>query len=284
MCSEPSRRHMYLLGTEDISETNPVLYNLHIVEGYDLAGAIREYSELYNLDDHYENPVLIREVEQWRNAGPISGFGVRPRPDKTKPEQDESHEEATMKEETVKGNRTKEKEPLDVIDFIPQFGITSELNNDIPYYLEFNRDDHIERVMLVMTDIDKDHISYQYWDTDDNVIKSDRLTPEDFRDSAYTLFTYSGRIFNDVIEYVSQFDITSGIELHRPYILELITTDDNFERRVIIITDIGKEHIDYKYWTEDEDGVSCSKCSTLLPHFFQKGTCKLYKLTAEDLK
>ncbi len=33
MNSEPSRRHMYLLGTEDINETNPVLYNLHIVEG-----------------------------------------------------------------------------------------------------------------------------------------------------------------------------------------------------------------------------------------------------------
>ncbi len=204
MNSEPSRRHMYLLGTEDINETNPVLYNLHIVEGYDLAGAIREYSELYNLDDTYENPVLIREVEQWRNAGPLSGFGIRPRPDKTKPDQDESHEEATMKETIVKGDRSevtiKERKPI------------------------------------------------------------------------------------DVIEYVSQFDIASGIEINMPYILELITTDDNFERRVIIITDIGKEHIDYKYWTEDEDGASCPKCSTLLPHFFQKGACKLYKLTAEDLK
>ena len=100
MNSDPSTTTKYLLGTEDIGESNPVLYNLHIIEGYDLAGAIREYSELYNLDDHYEKPVLIRKVEQWRTVGPISGFGVRARPDKTKPEQDESGEEATMKEET----------------------------------------------------------------------------------------------------------------------------------------------------------------------------------------
>ena len=207
-------------------------------------------------------------------------LGIRERLTK---KEDVPMEEVTMKEETVKGNRTKEKEPLDVIDLIPQFSITSELSNDIPYFLEFNRDDHIERVMLVMTDIDKDHISCQYWDNTDNVTKSGRLTPEDFRDRAYTLFTYRGRIFNDVIEYVSQFNITSGIELYMPYILE-ITTDDNFERRVIIITDIGTDHIDYKYWTEDEDGVRCPKCATLFPHFFQKGTCKLYMITEEDLK
>ena len=107
---EPSTKTKYLLGTEDVGESNPVLYNLHIIEGYDLAGAIREYNELYNLDDTYENPVLIRKVQQYSAVGPISGFGVRPRPDKTtKSEQDESREEVTMKEETVKGNRTKEK-------------------------------------------------------------------------------------------------------------------------------------------------------------------------------
>ena len=108
MNSEPSRRHMYLFGTEDIGENSPVLYNLHIVEGYDLAGAIRKYSELYNLDDTYESPVLIREVEQWRGEGPLSGFGVRPRPDRTKPEQNESDEEETMKESVVKDDNEPE--------------------------------------------------------------------------------------------------------------------------------------------------------------------------------
>lgn len=87
----------------------------------------------------------------------------------------------------------------------------------------------------------------------------------------------------DVIEYVSQFNIASDITLCMPYILE-ITTDNNLERRVIIITDMGTDHIDYKYWTEDEDGVRCPKCATLLPHFFQEGICKLYKITGEDLK
>lgn len=205
MNSEPSRRHMYLLGTEDINESNPVLYNLHIVEGYDLAGAIREYSELYNLDDTYENPVVIREVEQWRGEGPLSGFGVRPRPDRTKPEQDdESHEEETMKEAIVKGDRSE--------------------------------------------------------------------------------VTVKERKSLDIVEYTAQFNIgAADLECDMPYILE-ITTDDNFERRVIIITDIGTDHIDYKYWTEDEDGVRCPKRATLLPHFFQKGTCKLYRITEEDLK
>lgn len=45
MCSEPSTKTKYLLGTEDIGKSNPVLYNLHIVEGYDLAGAIREFNK-----------------------------------------------------------------------------------------------------------------------------------------------------------------------------------------------------------------------------------------------
>ena len=198
MCSEPSTTTKYLLGTEDITESNPVLYNLHIIEGYDLSGATREYSELYNLDDEYENPVLIRKVENYRAVGPISGFGVRPRPDKTKPEQDESHEEVTMKEDRSEVT-VKERKPI------------------------------------------------------------------------------------DVIEYVSQFNIASGIVLYMPYILE-ITTDDDFERRVIIITAIETDHIDYRYWTEYKDGVRYSKCATLLPHCFQEGTCKLYEITGEDLK
>lgn len=199
MCSEPSRRHMYLLGTEDISETNPVLYNLHIVEGYDLAGAIREYSELYNLDDTYENPVLIREVEQWRNAGPLSGFGVRPRPDKTKPEQDESHEEATMKESIVKGDRSevtvKERKPVDIVEYTAQFDIgASGLECDMPYILEMTRSDgSLERRVIVITTMSTQHINYTYWEESEVRLKRDTLYPISFcGDDAYKLYKITG--------------------------------------------------------------------------------------------
>lgn len=85
----------------------------------------------------------------------------------------------------------------------------------------------------------------------------------------------------DVIEYVSQFNAKADVSM--PYILEILT-DGNVERRVIVIVDIGVDHIDYRYWVEDAEGTLCPKRATLLPHFFQEGTCKLYKITAEDLK
>lgn len=199
MCSEPSRRRMYLLGTEDISETSPVLYNLHIVEGYDLAGAIREYSELYNLDDTYENPVLIREVEQWRAAGPLSGFGVRPRPDKTKPEQDESHEEeATMKESIVKGDRSevtvKERKPVDMVEYTAQFDISAAgLECDMPYILEMTHSDgSLERRVIVITTMSTQHINYTYWE-ESGGLKRDTLYPVSFcGDDAYKLYKITG--------------------------------------------------------------------------------------------
>lgn len=196
MCSEPSRRHMYLFGTEDIGESNPVLYNLHIVEGYDLAGAIRKYSELYNLDDTYENPVLIREVEQWRAAGPLSGFGVRPRPDRSKPEQDdESHEEETMKESIVKGDRSevtvKERKSLDVVEYTAQFDIgAADLECDMPYILEMTHSDgSFERRVIVITTMSTQHINYKYWEEPEVRLKRDTLLPSYFcGDNAYKLY------------------------------------------------------------------------------------------------
>lgn len=199
MNSEPSRRHMYLFGTEDINETNPVLYNLHIVEGYDLAGAIRKYSELYNLDDTYENPVLIREVEQWRGEGPLSGFGVRPRPDRTKPEQDESdEEEVTMKESIVKGDRSevtvKERKSLDVVEYTAQFDISvSDLECDMPYILEMTHPDgSFERRVIVIRTLSTQHINYTYWEPGVGV-KRDTLLPSSFcGDDAYKLYKITG--------------------------------------------------------------------------------------------
>lgn len=199
MCSEPSTKTKYLLGTEDIGESNPVLYNLHIVEGYDLAGAIREYSELYNLDDHYENPVLIREVEQWRGEGPLSGFGVRPRPDRTKPEQDESDEEETMKESIVKGDRSevtvKERKPVDIVEYTAQFDICSAgLECDMPYILEMTHfDGSFERRVIVITTMSTQHINYTYWEEPEVRLKRDTLLPSYFcGDNAYKLYKITG--------------------------------------------------------------------------------------------
>ena len=56
--------------------------------------------------------------------------------------------------------------------------------------------------------------------------------------------------------------------------------DESIERRVILVDSIGNDHIDYRYWTEDGE----YKTATLFPHLFQEGTCKIYKITAEDLK
>jgi hypothetical protein len=206
MTSEPSTTTKYLLGTEDINETSPVLYNLHIVEGYDLAGAIRKYSELYNLDDTYENPVLIRKVEHFHTVGPISGFGIRPRPDKTKPEQDESHEEVTMKESIVKGDRSevtvKERKSLDVVEYTAQFDIgVSDLECDMPYILEMiNSDGSFERRVIVITTMSTNHINYTYWkELDDGdtihglIQKRDTLSPNSFcGDNAYKLYKITG--------------------------------------------------------------------------------------------
>lgn len=199
MNSEPSTKTKYLLGTEDINESNPVLYNLHIVEGYDLAGAIREYSELYNLDDTYENSVLIREVEQWRAAGPLSGFGVRPRPDKTKSEDDESDEEETMKESVVKGDRSevtvKERKSLDVVEYTAQFDIgAADLECDMPYILEITHPDgSFERRVIVITTMSTQHINYTYWEEPGARLKRDTLLPSSFcGDNAYKLYKITG--------------------------------------------------------------------------------------------
>ena len=195
MNSEPSTRHMYLFGTEDTSENNPVLYNLHIVEGYDLAGAIRTYSELYNLDDAYEKPVLIREVEQWRGEGPLGGFGVRPRPDRTKPE-DESDEEDMMKESIVKGERTKEKKPIDIIEYEPQFDIAcGDITPNFPYILEIDNIDTgiSERHIVVITKILSNCIYCNQWDNiNDNPHSGIVLTASEFRERNAALYKISG--------------------------------------------------------------------------------------------
>lgn len=199
MCSEPSRRHMYLFGTEDIGENNPVLYNLHIVEGYDLAGAIRKYSELYNLDDTYENPVLIREVEQWRGEGPLSGFGVRPRPDRSKPQDESDKEEETMKEPIVKGDRSevtvKERKSLDIVEYTAQFDIgADDLECDMPYILEMTHPDgSFERRVIVITTMSTQHINYTYWEEPGAGLKRDTLLPSSFcGDNAYKLYKITG--------------------------------------------------------------------------------------------
>ena len=55
---------------------------------------------------------------------------------------------------------------------------------------------------------------------------------------------------------------------------------ENFKTIEQIISEWIQPILDKKI----EDGARCPKRATLLPHFFQKGTCKLYRITEEDLK
>ena len=87
----------------------------------------------------------------------------------------------------------------------------------------------------------------------------------------------------DVVEYTAQFDIgVAELECDMPYILEMTNPDGSFERRVIVITTMSIQRINYTYWEESGGGL---KRDTLLPSSFcGDNAYKLYKITGEDLK
>ena len=203
--SEPSKMKKYQLATENISESTPRLYNLHIVEAYDLASAIKDYNRIYIIDDAREQVVVIRELEQWRAIGAIVAPGVRSRLDRMKHNatEDTKEEEETetlqeedvkeMKESVVKGERTNttDRVALDILDHAPIFDIEAAgLNKGYAYLLEkFNDDGSVERKVIVIIDISEDRIDYIWRETaHDTIRREGTLTPRGFEKGSYKLY------------------------------------------------------------------------------------------------
>lgn len=203
--SEPSKMKKYELATENISESTPRLYNLHIVEAYDLASALQDYNKIYIIDDAREQVVVIRELEQWRAIGAIVAPGVRSRLDRMKHNatEDIKEEEETetlqeedvkeMKESVVKGERTNttDRVALDILDHAPIFDIEAAgLNKGYAYLLEkFNDDGSVERKVIVIVDISEDRINYIWRETvHDTVRREGCLTPRGFENGKYKLY------------------------------------------------------------------------------------------------
>ena len=200
---EPSKMKKYELATENISEPTPRLYNLHIVEAYDVAGAIKEYNDLYIIDDAREQIVVIREREQWEGTGAIVSSRVRTKLDRMKHNatEDTKEEPKTLQEEdaeemtesVVKGERTNatDRVALDILDHEPIFDIESAgLDKGYAYLLEKTDDDgSIERKVIVIVDISEDRINYIWRETvHDTVRREGTLTPRGFERGGYKLY------------------------------------------------------------------------------------------------
>ena len=198
--SEPSKMKKYELATENISESTPRLYNLHIIEAYDLASALQDYNKIYIIDDAREQVVVIRELEQWRAIGAIVAPGVRSRLDRMKHNATEEETETLqeedvkeMKESVVKGERTNatDRVALDILDHAPIFDIEAAgLNKGYAYLLEkFNDDGSVERKVIVIVDISEDRINYIWRETvHDTVRREGTLTPRGFENGKYKLY------------------------------------------------------------------------------------------------
>jgi len=199
--SEPSKMKKYELATENIGEPTPRLYNLHIVEAYDVASAIKDYNRIYIIDDAREQIVVIRELEEWHDIGAIVAPGVRSRLDRMKHNateetetlQEEDVEE--MKENIVKGNDTTnmtERASLEIIDHEPIFDIEAAgLDKGYAYLLEKINDDDgsIERKVIVIIDISPERIDYIWRESaHDTIRREGTLTPLGFERGNYKLY------------------------------------------------------------------------------------------------
>jgi hypothetical protein len=92
----------------------------------------------------------------------------------------------------------------------------------------------------------------------------------------------NGRLPLNVVEYTVQFDIdVHDFECDMPYILEMTNPDGSFERRVIVITTMSIQRINYTYW---EAGFRVMRDTLLPSSFCGDNAYKLYKITGEDLK
>lgn len=197
--SEPSKMKKYQLATENISESTPILYNLHIVEGYDLASAIKDYNKIYVIDDAREQVVVVRELQQWKAVGAIIAPGVRSRLDRMKHNVEEETETLQeedvkeMKESVVKGERinTTDRTPLDILDHEPIFDIEAMgLDKGYAYLLEtINDDGSVERKVIVIIDISEKCINYIWRETaHDTIRREGALSPFGFEKGKYKLY------------------------------------------------------------------------------------------------
>lgn len=90
-------------------------------------------------------------------------------------------EEVNMKENIVKGDRTKEKTPIEILEYVPKFVIASDIILNFPYILEMENDDVIEKHVVVITGITTNCIYYNYWDDDGKLEETSMvLIPSDF--------------------------------------------------------------------------------------------------------
>lgn len=207
--SEPSKMKKYELATENIGEPTPRLYNLHIIEAYDVASAIQEYNKIYIIDDAREQIVVIREIEEWHDIGAIFAPGVRTKLDRMKhnttevtKEEEETetlHEKDVeeMKENIVKGDTTNatERTSLEIIGHEPIFDIESTgLDKGYAYLLEKIDDDgSVERKVIVIIDISESRIDYIWRESaHDTIRREGSLTPLGFERGNYKLYPITG--------------------------------------------------------------------------------------------
>ena len=197
--SEPSKMKKYQLATENISESTPRLYNLHIVEGYDLTSAIKDYNKIYVIDDAREQVVVIRELDDSSAIGAMIAPGVRSRLDRMKHNAEEETETLQeedveeMKASVVKGDRrnTTERTPLEILEHEPIFDIEAMgLDKGYAYLLEtINDDGSVERKVIVIIDISEKCINYIWRETaSDTIRREGSLSPRPFEEGRYKLY------------------------------------------------------------------------------------------------
>lgn len=107
-------------------------------------------------------------------------------------------EEVNMKENIIKGDRTEEKKPIDIIEYVPKFDIARvDVIPNFPYILEMENLDNgvMERHVIVITSITTNCIYYNYWanvinDDSDEELKETRmvLIPSDFHERKAALY------------------------------------------------------------------------------------------------
>ena len=107
-------------------------------------------------------------------------------------------EEVNMKENIVKGDRTKEQTSIDVLEYVPKFDIEcTDIVSNFPYILEIDDPDNgvTKKHVVVITDITPNCIYYNYWaniidDDGDEKLKETSmvLTPSDFNERNAKLY------------------------------------------------------------------------------------------------
>ena len=106
-------------------------------------------------------------------------------------------EEVNMKENIIKGERTKEKESIDIIKYAPQFDIDcADITLNFPYILEIANvnSGKIEKHVIVITEILDNCIYCNQWDNiNDNPHSGMVLTSSEFYERKGVLYKITGK-------------------------------------------------------------------------------------------